>query len=312
MAPWQAFHLPRDKAHVAWNNRIDPAVEVNPGAVVTFEVNNASGGQLDRHSTREDVAQLDFSRINPVTGPVFVKGAEPGDALVLDILAVDVEAWGWTANIPGFGLLADQFKEPHLRISPVTGAYAELLPGLRIPASPFIGTIGVAPAAAGDHSVVPPRPVGGNMDVRHVTPGARLVLPVDVPGALLSLGDTHAAQGDGEVCGTAIEASSVVTLRVGIAKGEAPRFPVLHTHPRSARSGRAVATTGIGPDLFQAARDAVSSMIDHLGKVVGLDPVDAYLLCSVAADLKISEIVDQPNWVVSLHLERDILGGGIV
>ncbi len=312
MAPWQAFHLTRDKAHLAWNNRIDPAVEVNPGAVVVLEVNNASGGQLDRHSTVEDVAQLDFSRINPVTGPVFVKGAEAGDALVLDILAVDVDAWGWTANIPGFGLLADQFQEPHLRISRVTGTYAELLPGLRIPTSPFIGTIGVAPAAAGDHSVVPPRPVGGNMDVRHVTPGARLVLPVEVPGALLSLGDTHAAQGDGEVCGTAVEISSVVTFRVGLAKGEAPRFPVLHTHPRSARFGRAVATTGIGPDLFQAARDAVSSMIEHLGQSVGLDPVDAYLLCSVAADLRISEIVDQPHWVVSLHLERDILQGGMV
>jgi acetamidase/formamidase len=310
MALGQAFHIHRDQSHGVWNHGFAPAIEVDPGAVVTFEVNNASGGQLDRRSTVEHVAALDLSRVNPVTGPVFVRGAEPGDALMVDILAVDLEDWGWTANIPGFGLLADQFKAPHLRISQVTAHYAELLPGLRIPASPFIGTIGVAPADPGDHSVVPPRRVGGNMDMRHVTPGARLVLPVEVAGALLSLGDTHAAQGDGEVCGTAIEASSVVTLRVGLRKGQAPRFPILHTHPRSARPGRAIATTGIGPDLFQAARDATSSMIDHISRVAGLDPADAYLLCSVAADLKISEIVDQPHWVVSLHLEGDVLGGG--
>lgn len=302
-----AARLGPHQFHRVWSRALPPALEAAPGDVIHFAVHDASGGQLGRESTSADVARLDFSRVNPVTGPVAIAGAEPGDALVLDILAVEVSAWGWTANIPGFGLLADDFREPHLRISHITDQYAELLPGFRVPAAPFIGTIGVAPAEPGDHSLVPPRRVGGNMDIRHLTAGARLVLPVAVPGALLSLGDTHAAQGDGEVCGTAIEAGSEVTLRIGLAKGAAPAFPWLETHPASRRPGRAVATTGIGPDLHAAAQDATRGMIDYLMRTHHLDALDAYLLCSAAGDLKISEIVDAPHWVVSLHLEQEWL-----
>ncbi len=302
-------HLGLHHLHGVWNHALPPALVAEPGTVLTFAVQEASGAQLHPGSTPEDVAQLDFTRVNPVTGPVSIAGAEPGDALVLDILAVDVQEWGWTASIPGFGLLADDFPKPHLRISRITDRYAELWPGLRVPLCPFIGTIGVAPAEPGDHSIVPPRRVGGNMDIRHVTPGARLVLPVAVPGALLSVGDTHAAQGDGEVCGTAIEAGAAVTLRVDLLKGAAPPFPWLETHPVSARRGRALATTGIGPDLRVAAQAATRGMIDLLAHTWHVDPQDAYLLCSVAGDLKISEVVDAPHWVVSLHLERDLLQG---
>lgn len=310
MTPARSFpKLGLHQFHSVWNPALSPALSAEPGTVITFSVHEASGDQLHPESTRDDVAQLDFSRVNPVTGPVAIVGAEPGDALVLDILAVDVHPWGWTASIPGFGLLAEDFPDPHLRISRITDRYAELLPGLRVPLCPFIGTIGVAPAEPGDHSVVPPRRVGGNMDIRHLTPGSRLVLPVAVRGALLSLGDTHAAQGDGEVCGTAIETGAEVTLRVGLLKGAAPRFPWLETHPVSARPGRALATTGIGPDLQAAAQAATRGMIDQLMHTWHLDPRDAYLLCSVAGDLKISEVVDAPHWVVSLHLERDLLQG---
>lgn len=291
--------------HCVWSRELPPALEMEPGAVIRFAVQDASGGQLHADSTLDDVAQLDFSRVNPVTGPVAITGAEPGDALVLEICCVEVNAWGWTANIPGFGLLADEFPHPHLRLSHITDRYAEFLPGFRVPAAPFIGTIGVAPAEPGRHSVVPPRRVGGNMDIRHLTAGARLVLPVEVPGALLSLGDTHAAQGDGEVCGTAIETGAQVTVRVGLEKGTAPAFPWLETHPASSRPGRAIATTGIGPDLRRAAQDATRGMIDYLMRVHHLDALDAYLLCSAAGDLKISEIVDAPHWVVSLHLEQE-------
>ncbi len=306
----QSFHIPRSTAHFTWNRDQAPAVVVDPGATVRLEVANASGGQLDRDASAQDVAGLDFARVNPVTGPILVRGAEPGDALMVEVLSIDLDSWGWTANIPGFGLLADIYQEPHLRISHVSDRHAEILPGLRIPVSPFIGTIGLGPEAPGDHPIVPPGPQGGNMDIRHVTPGATLYLPVAVPGALLSLGDTHAAQGDGEVCGTAIETSSEVTLRVHLVKQRRLRSPMLETHPASLRSGRAVATTGIGPDLFQAARDATTAMIEEIGRRAGLAPLDAYLLASVAGDLTISEIVDQPNWVVSMHLDLDILHGG--
>ncbi len=294
---------------MVWNREISPVAVVEPGSTVRLGIANASGGQFGAEATVDDVAKLDFARVNPVTGPVFVVGAEPGDALIVEVLSIDLDTWGWTANIPGFGLLADQFLTPHLRISKVTERRAELLPGLRIPVVPFIGTIGVALAAAGDHPIVPPSAQGGNMDIRHITPGARLWLPVAVPGALLSLGDTHAAQGDGEVCGTAIETSSEVTLRLQLVKGRNLRFPMVETHPSSARAGRAIATTGIGPDLWQAARAATSGMIEEVVRRTGLSEVDAYLVASVAGDLKISEIVDQPNWVVSMHLEKDTLEG---
>lgn len=294
-----------------WNRDIEPVLIADPGDTVSLGVRNAAGGQLSSSSTAQDVARLDFARVNPVTGPVYVRGAEAGDALVVDVLAVDVEDWGWTANIPGFGLLADRFPDPHLRISKVGQAWAEPFAGVRVPVVPFIGTIGVAVAEPGDHSVVPPSANGGNMDIRHVTAGSRLWLPVAVPGALLSAGDTHAAQGDGEVCGTAIEAGSKVTLRVGLVKQARLVTPFLETHPISARAGAALVTTGIGPDLMGAARQATERMIDTIMQRAGLTDVDAYLLASVAADLHISEIVDEPNWVVSMHIERSVLDGGV-
>lgn len=304
-----AIHLSRDRRHLVWNNALDPVLTVAPGSVVEVEVANASGGQLTESSTASDVARLDFSRVNPVTGPIFVEGAEPGDALVIDVLEMAMDSWGWTAVIPGFGLLADMFPAPFLRISEVLEQTVVLPFGIRLPAVPFIGTIGVAPKESGDHSVVPPRSVGGNMDIRQVTVGSRLMLPVAVPGALLSLGDTHAAQGDGEVCGTAIETNSVVTLRVSVEKNRVIRYPQLETDARAERRGPALVTTGIGPDLYQASRDAVLGMVDEIGRRTGLSSEDAYMLCSIAGDLKISEIVDAPHWVVSMHMQRTIVGG---
>ena len=174
---------------------------------------------------------------------------------------------------------------------------------MRLPSVPMIGTIGVAPAEAGAFSVVPPTRYGGNMDIRQVGAGATLYLPVAVEGGLLSLGDGHAAQGDGEVCGTAIETRALATLRVSLERDRHLPAPMLLTDPRSQRTGRAFATTGIGPDLMTAARDAASAMIAEIVQRTTLSEIDAYLLASVAGDLKISEVVDVPNWVVSLHLD---------
>ena len=180
-------------------------------------------------------------------------------------------------------------------------------PGGKVPLKPFTGTIGVAPAEAGTHSIVPPRRVGGNMDVRDVCRGTSLYLPVEVAGALFSVGDTHAAQGDGEVCGTAIESPMKVALNFDLVKGASLAFPRYETTGPVSRhldeKGYLV-TTGIGPDLMQGAKDALSGMIDLLGKEHGLAAIDAYMLCSVCADLRISEIVDMPNWVVSMYFPR--------
>lgn len=305
----RSYHIPRDHNHFRWNNALSPVAAVDPGDTVRLEVANASGGQVRRDSRAEELSRLDFGLVNPVTGPIFVNGAEPGDALVVEILAIDLDAWGWTGNIPGFGLLADRFGQPHLRISKVDGMVAELLPGLHVPVVPLVGSIGVAPREPGVHSILPPRRVGGTMNIRHVTPGARLWLPVAVPGALLSVGDTHAAQGHGEVCGTAIEIDSEVTLRLRLVKQRHLNFPMVEAHPSSARKGRAIITTGIGPDLYEAARQATLGMIEEVVCRTGLHELDSYLVASVAGDLRISEIVDQPNWVVSMHLEKDVLEG---
>ncbi|MBC3839729.1 acetamidase/formamidase family protein [Streptacidiphilus sp. 4-A2] len=304
-----AVHINRSSTHHVWDRTIAPVAEIASGTELTVDTVEASGGQLTPDSTAADVAGLDFDRVNPVTGPFLVPGARPGDALAVDILEMSVGGWGWTACIPGFGLLAEDFTEPRLRISTIAEGHAELLPGLRIPVVPMVGTIGVAPPENGPHSMVPPRRWGGNMDIRHLGPGARLLLPVGVPGALLSLGDTHAAMGDGEVAGTGVETDGSVRLRVTLLPGAAPVTPVLETDPRTHRSGRALATTGIGPDLMTASRDAVRALVDEVVRRTGLAPADAYLLASVAADLKISELVDAPNWVVSAHLELALLDG---
>lgn len=301
------MHLSSATTHTQWDRSLPPVAHVAPGDELTVEVANSSGGQLSKDSTAEDVARLDFGKVNPVTGPIFVDGAEPGDALLVEIIDVDVDTWGWTANIPGFGLLADAFPDAHLRISSISGGEAELLPGLRIPVVPMIGTIGVAPPDGEPASIVVPTRWGGNMDIRHVGPGARLLLPVGVEGALLSLGDTHAAQGDGEVCGTGIETSSTVDLRVDLVKGRNLRYPIVETSAFAARGQATVAATAIGPDLMTATREAAQGLVDEVVRRTGLDPVDAYLLASVAGDLKISEVVDAPNWVVSMHLETSYL-----
>jgi acetamidase/formamidase len=302
-------HLTRSSTHTVWDRAIAPVARVDPGDEVTVEVANSSGGQLAKDSTVKDVAALDFAKVNPVTGPIAIDGAEPGDVLVVDVVDIHVDPWGWTANIPGFGLLADDFPFAHLRVSSISGGQVELLPGLVLPSVPMIGTIGVAPPQAKPSSVLVPTRFGGNMDVRHVSAGARLLLPVGIAGGLLSLGDTHAAQGDGEICGTGIETGSTVTLRLSLIRHREIRFPLIETDSRTTRSGNAVAATGIGPDLMGATRDAARGLIDEIVRRTGLDPLDAYLLASVAADLKICEVVDAPNWVVSMHIERNVLEG---
>ncbi len=296
--------------HAGWDNSLEPVLEVSPGETLTFGTLDASGGQLSASSSTADVETLDFSKINPVTGPVRVLGAEPGDALSVKLLEFRPSGWGWTANIPGFGLLAEDFPEAHLKTWTFGGGEtATFADGIAVPLKAFPGTIGVAPAENGPHSVVPPRACGGNLDIRDLAAGTTLYLPVQVAGALFSVGDTHAAQGDGEVCGTAIESPMTVTVEFGLVKGaglRAPQFETPSPVTRHIDSKGYYVTTGVGPELMTAAKDAVAAMIEHLGKTYGLAPEDAYLLCSVACDLRISEIVDLPNWVVSFYLPLQI------
>jgi acetamidase/formamidase len=309
MAPKRTIH----EHHYGWDNSLAPAVRIAAGDSLEFEVADASGGQLSQGSTVDDVGRLDFARINPVSGPVYIDGAEPGDILKVTVLSFAPSGWGWTANIPGFGLLAEEFKEPALhvwRYDSQTMAPSAFGKWARVPLKPFAGTIGVAPAEAGCHSIVPPRRVGGNMDLRDIAAGSELHLPIEVAGALFSVGDTHAAQGDGEVCGTALESPMSVALRFDLVKASPLAFPRLITPGPVTRHlderGYRV-TTGIGPDLMEAARAAVRSAIDWLTRDYRMSAMDAYMLCSVCGDLRISEIVDMPNWTVSLYFPRVVL-----
>ncbi len=304
------YTIHKSQSHFGWDNSFAPQLTVAPGESVEFETIDSSGGQLGPESTLADLASLDFGKINPVTGPVVIDGAAPGDAVKVTLLGFAPSGWGWTANIPGFGLLADQFTEPALNIWKYDAdslAPAVYGPGGQVPLKPFCGTIGLAPAEAGLHSIVPPRRMGGNMDIRDLAAGTELYLPVEVEGALFSVGDTHAAQGDGEVCGTAIESPMKIAAKFELIRDANLPFPRFTTPGPVSRhldeKGYEV-TTGIGPDLFEGARAAVSGMIDLLSGRYGLSAVEAYMLCSVAADLRISEIVDQPNWVVSLYFPR--------
>jgi acetamidase/formamidase len=217
----------RNHIHHGWNNAFAPCLKIAPGETVQFETLDASSGQLTPTSTAADLARLDLARVNPVTGPVWIDGAKPGDALKITVLSLRPSGWGWTGNIPGFGLLTEQFPNAHLHHWHYEKSLAPAMygPGGRVPLRPFTGTIGVAPAEPGLHSIIPPRNVGGNMDARDIAEGVELYLPIEVDGALFSVGDTHAAQGDGEVCGTAIESPIDVALKFELVKDARLRMP---------------------------------------------------------------------------------------
>ncbi|HXY46041.1 MAG TPA: acetamidase/formamidase family protein [Acidimicrobiales bacterium] len=309
-----SLHVLRAQIHHGWSRDHVPVLSVPSGSEIAFETTDASGGQIRPGSTHESVRDLDFERVNPVSGPVYVEGARPGDTLQVDILAVEPGAYGWTGIIPGFGLLADRFPDPWLYVWELEGGHAQFTEDVRVPLQPFCGVLGVAPAESGLHSVVPPRRVGGNLDTRQLGPGATLYLPVEVEGALFGVGDTHAAQGDGEVCGTAIEATMSVTLRLSVRPDlqvDTPEFDLTRPleRPGAAAAGYH-ATTGVGPDLMEAARQSVEAMITHLEARRRLSREQAYALCSVAADLRLSEVVDAPNWVVSAFLPNDLFRAG--
>ena len=304
MATTPAVRIERDQNHLAWDPAIPPVVTVASGSLVEFDCLDASNGQLDARSGVAELNALDFARVDQVTGPVAVEGAEPGDTLQVDLLEFAPADWGWTASIPGFGLLADEFEAPAFRISRIPPAGpVEFLPGVRLPVTPFCGELGVAPVD-GPRSTIPPDLHGGNMDTRHLVAGSTLFLPVFHAGANFSAGDGHATQGDGEVCGTAIETPMRLLARLTVRKDvhvTGPEFLAAPDPAAELRSGPRYATDGIGPDLNTAARDAIRRMIDWLGREHGIAPIDAYLLCSVAVDLRISEIVDLPNVVVTAH-----------
>jgi acetamidase/formamidase len=304
-----AHRIGRDvQTHRRWDVDLEPVLRVQPGDTVTAETDDFAGGQISRGSSADELLALDLDAIYPLAGPVAIEGAEPGDTISIEILDFEVPDWGWACIIPGLGLLpAGEFAEPYIRHFDLSGGVtAGLGPGIEIPIEPFCGTMGVP--GPGMHGVPIPVPHagGGNIDNRHLTRGATLYLPVSAPGGLFSVGDAHAAQGDGEVAISGLECAMATTYRVGLLKGvsiPAPqiRKPAGSLTPR-VDGGGWYATSGIEPDLMTAAQVAVRAMIEHLGRERGLGREDAYILCSLAGDLKITEVVDAPNWMVTCFM----------
>jgi acetamidase/formamidase len=262
--------------------------------------------QITPESTADVIGTIDWERVYPLAGPLRVDGAEPGDTLAVEILDLQTRGWGYTAIIPGLGLLADDFTDPYLRIFDLTtGDVAYLRDDIAIPVEPFFGTMGVCPVGASQQPVMPPGTFGGNMDTRQLVRGATLYLPVQVEGALFSCGDAHAAQGDGEVCVTGIEAPMYGELRFTLQKDRripAPQFQTAGALTPRVDEGGWYGTTGVGPDLYSAAQDAVRAMISYLGEEYGLSGEDAYVLASLCVDLKIAEVVDAGQYIVSALL----------
>ena len=349
--------------HNRWHPDIPPVLRCEPGDEVVLETRDAFDGQMGPDATLETVAAPNLDVVHPLTGPVFVRGAEPGDVLEVDILDVEPDRYGYTVQVPGFGFLRDVFPDPFKVNWDIADGWATApeLPGVRIPGSPFMGTIGLTPGhellvrtAAREQALldrggfvlppsplsavpddpriagealrtIPPREQAGNVDIKQLGKGARLLIPVDTPGALFSAGDAHFAQGDCETCGTAIEMRATLRVRFGLRKGEAAEKGIrdlrfarddYYLPPNYAAPRRFFATTGISvtkdgenhaEDATLAARNALLNMIEHLTER-GWTRQQAYTICSVAVDLKISQLVDVPNMLVSAFLPEDIFG----
>ncbi|MEF8799825.1 MAG: acetamidase/formamidase family protein [Halolamina sp.] len=321
-APTPDHRLTEDpeNLHYTWDNAIEPALTVEPGAVVEFDCRDAFDRQLPVDGTVADLAAVETAG-HPLTGPVAVEGAEPGDTLRVDLLAFEHEGWGVSVVPPGEregGLLPEKFPDAHVRgweldETTDTGRVARFAdddaPAVGVPLHPFPGNLGLAPGDDGTHDTMPPRQVGGNMDVKHLTAGSSLYLPVEAAGALFSIGDCHAAQGDGEVCITGIEAPMAVTARFDLVDRSVtqPEFETSGPFTPTGQDEPMYATTGIAPDLMDATKNAVWHMIGHLHERRGFSRADAYVLCSAAVDLKISEVVDAPNWTVTAYLPESVL-----
>jgi acetamidase/formamidase len=305
--------LDKSKVHHKWDQRNPPAIEIESGDTVHFETVEVTNNQVTPGCDAAALTNIDFAQLYPLAGPVFVKDAKPGDILEVEILRLQTLDWGWTGLIPGLGLLAEDFTAPYIRHFDLrNGRTAPLRDDIQIPIEPFCGTMGVATDDEGALDVLPPTKGAGNIDTRHLTAGTRLRLPVYVDGALFSAGDCHAAQGDGEVCVTGIECPMRFTLRFNVVKGRSlPPWryefvtPPGSLQPRSDAKGYFV-HSALGPGLMTNAKNAVRGVIDWLVREKNLSREDAYVLCSLAVDLKISQIVDVPNWGVSAYLALSV------
>lgn len=294
--------------HHGWDLDLEPTLTIDSGDVVNYDVMVAGEGQVWLDAALEET-KFDFATVYNLSGPLWVNDAKPGDTLQIDILDLNHGDWGWSAFLPGFGLLSEEFTEGYLRTFDIRGRDSlSFAPGIEIPLAPFLGTMGNHPGEPRQAAPFPPHHGGGNIDNRHLTRGTTLWLPVHVDGAMFSCGDPHAVQGDGEVCLTAVEAPASATLRFTLHKQSiaAPSFRVPSEAVRQPDVGGYHATMGIAPDLLECSRMATRAMIGWLQEDRGISREDAYILCSIAGHLRVLEVVDAGMWNVAMTMPLSI------
>src|SRR3954452_10931671 len=307
----RTHYFPAARVHFTWDTGHEPVITVDDGDTVVVESRDVSDNQIGPDSDASVIPNLDWDGVYPRAGPIQVNGAEPGDTLAIEILDLQTRGWGWTAILPGLGLLPEDFPDPYLRVFEFTdGDRIPFAENVEIPVTPFFGTMGVCPEGASAVPVMPPGRFGGNLDTSQLTKGTTLSLPVQVSRALFSCGDAHAAQGDGEVCVTGVESPMYAALRFTLQKGRSIPSAQYQVPPgsltRKVDHGGWYGTTGVGGDLYVCAQDAVRALVAHVSDNHGLSPEAAYLLASLCVDLKISEIVDAGQYIVSALLPQAV------
>ena len=342
--------------HNRWHPDIPPILEVNPGDIIEIETRDALDYQITPEPGLDDLKNMNLGVAHPLTGPIYVKGAKPGDLLEVEVLDIKTEEFGYSAIIPGFGFLREKFENFFKARWFIKEGYATSpeIPNVRIPGDPFLGVMGVAPSRALMEEImkrekalfekggpvmlpdpngaappkepfaseglrtIPPRENGGNMDVREMSIGSKIYFPVFVEGALLSAGDMHFAQGDGEVCGTAIETGGSAVLRLNLIEEGAKKYGIrspfyIPSSNSVHRFNRYIVATGHGVEwepydgenLNISSKTALDNMFKILEKM-GYTREQAYILFSVTGDLRISQVVDVPNLTVSAFIPLDI------
>jgi len=301
--------LAAEPTHSVWDRSLEPRLRIESGDEVQIECVDSSGGQVRPGMTAAEFLKIDRTRIHALTGPIWIEGAEPGDVLEIEVLSTRHSGCGWSSVIEGLGFLKERFREPYLFHWQLDGETTSSLTPAVVPLRPFLGVMGVARAEVGSFRTRPPGPFGGNLDVRELCAGSTLYLPVYNCGALFSCGDGHAAQGDGEVCINGIECALDVTLRFHLHKQQSLASPLVEASetvaPDSTSNAWVVVETGT--DLAETARSATSRMVDLLVSRWGFSEVHAYILCSVAMRLRLSQVVNEPVHTISAALSKQIL-----
>lgn len=302
--------LDKTVTYNAWDNSLPPRIEIASGDTILIEMEDSSDGQVRPGLSLDDFRQINFDLIHALTGPVAIKGAKPGDTLKIEILEYAHKGWAWQSINPETCFLPEDYDDFYLHHWELDRDYTKSMPGITLALHPFCGILGVQRAETGSFRTRPPGPYGGNMDVKHLTAGSTLYLPVLVDGGMICAGDAHAAQGDGEVSINGLEAPMDVKLRITIEPEISADAPYLLTtpdlSPAAYAGSRYHAFVSSGPDLKVNAQGAVRRAIDYLMKRTGLSSEQAFLVCSAVLDLKLSQVVNVPNFTVTGYLPEAI------